>query len=219
VRKTWEYLQGTKGYALEASASKHNFIEYITDDPTYKDPLFFGSSDASYADEPETRRSSQGYAFKFGGMTVDWKATVQRTVTKSTTESELLSLSLAGSQMQEWVRFFQGISLTLNCKPTIWCDNQQTVGIATKSQDKLHTKVKHVDIHQLWIRQEVTAGRLDVVWVPTNKMLADGLTKTLPRQKFKEFIRLLGLTDISHRLRTMGTTAIPDVNVTYPNRF
>jgi hypothetical protein len=157
IRKTWEYLLGTKGYALEAFASKHDLVEYITDDPDYRDPLFFGSSDASYADEPETRHSSQGYAFKFGGMTIDWKATVQRTVTKSTTEAELLSLSLAGSQMQEWIRFFQGISLTLDCKPTIWCDNQQTVGIATKSQDKLHTKVKHVDIHQLWIRQEVVA--------------------------------------------------------------
>ena len=218
IRKTWEYLLGTRGYALEASASNHDLIEYITDDPNYRDPLFFGSSDASYADEPETRRSSQGYAFKFSGMTIDWKATVQRTVTKSTTEAELLSLSLAGSQMQEWIRFFHGISLTLDCKPTIWCDNQQTVGIATKSQDKLHTKVKHVDIHQLWIRQEVTAGRLDVVWVPTDKMLADGLTKTLPRQKFKEFVRLLGLTDISHRLCTIQTTAIHDINVIYPNR-
>jgi hypothetical protein len=93
---------------------------------------------------------------------IDWKSTVQRTVTKSTTESELLSLSLAASQMEEWMRFFTSIDLTLDCTPTIWCDNQQTVGIITKQQDKLHTKVKHVDIHQLWIRQEVTASRINV---------------------------------------------------------
>jgi hypothetical protein len=78
-------------------------------------------------------------------------------------------------------------------------------------------KVKHIDIYQLWIRQEVVAGRLDIVWVPTNKILADGLTKTLPRQKFKEFIYLLGLMDISHRLCTMWTTAIHDLNIIYPN--
>lgn len=95
-------------------------------------------------------------------MAIDWKSMMQRTVTKSTTESELLSLSLAGSQMQEWLRFFGGISLKLDSRPTIWCDNQQTVGVVTKSQDKLHTKVKHVDIHQLWIRQEVESNRLDV---------------------------------------------------------
>jgi hypothetical protein len=54
---------------------------------------------------------------------IDWKLTVQRTVTKLTTESELLSLFLAASQMEEWMRFFIGINLTLNCTPTIWCDN------------------------------------------------------------------------------------------------
>jgi hypothetical protein len=45
--------------------------EYLSDDPTYRDPLFFGLSDASYADEPETRRSSQGYAFKYRGLMIN----------------------------------------------------------------------------------------------------------------------------------------------------
>jgi hypothetical protein len=189
IRQTWRYLLNTKALALEASASAPDMAEYLTDDPTYRNPLFYGSSDASYADEPETRRSSQGYVFKFGGLMIDWKSTVQRTVTKSTTESELLSLSLAASQMEEWMRFFTGINLTLDCTPTIWCDNQQTVGIVTKEHDKLHTKVKHVDIHQLWIRQEVTASRINVKWVPTDRMPGDGLTKILPKQKFTEFIR------------------------------
>jgi hypothetical protein len=119
------------------------------------------------------------------------------------TESELLSLSLAASQMEEWIRFFAGINLTLDCTPTIWCDNQQTVGIVTKQHDRLHTKVKHVDIHQLWIRQEVTASRINVQWVPTDRMPADGLTKILPKQKFVEFIRQLGLVDITERLKSL----------------
>ena len=147
IRQTWRYLLSTKTLALEAAASTQDMAEYLSDGPTYHDPLFFGSSDASYADEPETRRSSQGYAFKFGGLMIDWKLTVQRTITKSTTESELLLFSLAASQMEEWMRFLAGINLTLDCTPTIWCDNRQTVGIVTKEHDKLHTKVKHVDIH------------------------------------------------------------------------
>jgi hypothetical protein len=91
------------------------------------------------------------------------------------------------------MRFFTGVNLMLDCTPTIWCDNQQTVGIVSKEHDKLHTKVKHVDIHQLWIRQEVTASRINVKWVPTDRMPADGLTKVLPKQKFTEFVRQLGL--------------------------
>jgi hypothetical protein len=215
IRQTWRYLLNTKALALEASASVPDMAEYLTDDPTYRDPLFFGSSDASYADEPETRRSSQGYAFKFGGLMIDWKSTVQRTVTKSTTESELLSLSLAASQMEEWMRFFAGINLTLDCTPTIWCDNQQTVGIVTKEHNKLHTKVKHVDIHQLWIRQEVTASRINVKWVPTDRMPADGLTKILPKQKFTEFIRQLNLVDITERLKGLRQADGDDLDALY----
>jgi hypothetical protein len=180
--------------------------EYLTDDPTYQDSRFFGSSDASYAEEPETRRSSQGYAFKFGVLMIDWILTVRCTVTKSTTESELLLLSLAALQMEEWMRFFTGINLTLDCTPTIWCNNQQTVGIVTKEHDKLHTKVKHVDIHQLWIQQEVTASRINVKWVPTDRMPADGLT---------EFVRQLGLIDITERLKGLHQADGDDLNALY----
>jgi hypothetical protein len=146
---------------------------------------------------------------------IDWKSTVQRTVTKSTTESELLSLSLAASQMEEWMRFFTGINLTLDCTPTIWCDNQQTVGIVTKQHDKLHTKVKHVDIHQLWIRQEVTASRINVKWIPTDYMLADELTKILLKQKFPDFIRHLGLVDITERLKGLRQADRDDLDAIY----
>jgi hypothetical protein len=33
--------------------------------------IFFGASDAAYADEPDTRRSSEGYLFKLYGLPVD----------------------------------------------------------------------------------------------------------------------------------------------------
>lgn len=220
AKKVWQYLLGTKTYALQASVnqSEPEMREYHTDEPTTHLPLFYGASDASYADEPETRRSSQGYAFFFGGLMIDWKSTVQRTVTKSTTESELLSLSLAGSQMIEWMRFFKGISLQLDSKPTILCDNQQTVGIVTKREDRLHTKVKHVDIHQLWVRQEVSAGRLNVKWIATKDMPADGLTKALPRQKFDTFVKQCGLVDIKKELKDLKQHSnTKDPHVLFPH--
>jgi hypothetical protein len=71
VGQTWRYLRSTKALALEASTSAQGIAEYLSDDPTYRDPLFFGSSDASYADEPETRRRIQGYAFKFDELMID----------------------------------------------------------------------------------------------------------------------------------------------------
>ena len=70
-----------------------------------------------------------------------------------------------------------------------------------KETPVLATKLRHVDIHQHWLRQEVQASRVHITWVPTSQMPADGLTKTLTRQKHEEFVRQLGLVDISLRLQ------------------
>jgi hypothetical protein len=203
VHHVWRYLIGAKNLAIRASADIQRGITSVSTPELAAqqlEPLFYGASDAAFADEPETRRSSQGYLFKLYGLPIDWKATVQRSVTKSTTEAELLSLSLAGSEMEWWQHFFQAIQFDPEFTPSLWCDNQQTVLIATKAVDKLQTKLKHVDVHHQWVRQEVIEGRLQVEWKPTTDMPADGLTKILSRQKHAGFVRQLGLINISSRL-------------------
>ena len=50
LRQTWRYLLNTKALALGASASTPDTSEFFSGNPNYCDPLFFGSSDASYAD-------------------------------------------------------------------------------------------------------------------------------------------------------------------------
>jgi hypothetical protein len=136
-------------------------------------------------------------------MPVDWKATVQRSVTKSTTEAELLALSIAGSELEWWFRVFDQIHFKPKVLPTLYCDNLQTVAIVNKSEDRLHTKLRHVDTHQMWLRQEAEHGRIHVQWLATNQMPADGLTKSLVRQSHNNFIRQLGLTDVSYQLEGM----------------
>lgn len=62
---------------------------------------------------------------------------------------------------------------------------------------KLMTKLRHIDIHQSWLRQEVQAGAVNVKWIPTKAMPADGFTKALPHQKHEEFMKMIGLVHIS----------------------
>jgi hypothetical protein len=89
----------------------------------------YGASDAAFADDPERN------LFSLYGLPIDWKATVQRSVTKSTTEAELLTLSLAGSELIWWKRLFKKVNFDLGIRPTLFCDNQQTVGIINKAED------------------------------------------------------------------------------------
>ena len=53
----------------------------------------------------------------------------------------------------------------------------------------------------MWLCQETEAGRLQVSWMATNQMPADGLTKSLSRQKHSTFVEQLGLIDISNLLQ------------------
>src|SRR2546423_9771145 len=79
--------------------------------------------------------------------------------------------------------------------------SNQTIGLLTKDTAKLTTKLRHIDIHRHWVRQEVQAKRIQIDWIHTAEMPADGLTKALPRQKHENFVRQLGLVDIRERLK------------------
>jgi hypothetical protein len=117
ARQVWLYILSTKYLALHAEACNESAQEYIAD-VRNKDSVFFEASDAAFANKLDTHRSSQGYTFRLYGMRIDWKSTVQRTITKSTTEAEQVALSLAGLQMEEWSCFFKEVFFRLDETPT-----------------------------------------------------------------------------------------------------
>ncbi|KAI1507250.1 polyprotein [Pyrenophora tritici-repentis] len=152
------------------------------------------ASDASFADNTLDRKSSQGYAIKLFNGLIAWKANKQDTVTTSTTEAELLALSQVAKEALFLSRLLKELNIQLDTPSiTIQCDNKQTIRLVTEEVSKLQTKLRHVDIHNHWIRQEVSTGRISVEYIPTADMIADGLTKSLPPNKWPEFLEQLGL--------------------------
>ena len=184
------YLLESKELSIQfgGSSSSSNYL-------TSTSKEFLGASDASFADDTNTRRSSEGWLFQLFNGPIDWKATKQQTVTKSSTDAELLSLSHAGSEMIWWKRFFKAIDLTLEETPVLYCDNQQTLRLVTNTNAKSETKLRHVDIHNHWLRQEHLNQTIKFDWLPTAHMPADGLTKLLSPQKQSEFIKQLNLAE------------------------
>jgi len=158
------------------------------------------ASDASFADDDLTRRSSQGYIFSLFGGPINWKASRQATVTTSTTEAELLALEQTTKEAMALERFLNNINLELGRLMEIYCDNQQTIRLVIGENQRISTKLKHVDIQNMWLRQEYAKERFQVTYLPTAEMPADGLTKVLPRQKFEHFRSLLNLKDIQSKI-------------------
>ena len=182
------YLYDTRYLAIEYS--KEGGSDQVN-------PDLHCSADAAYADDTDTRKSTEGFLFKLFGGPIDWHSSKQKAVTRSSTEAELLALSHASTQLYWWRRFFDQIKLQLD-EYKVLCDNQQTIRIVSTPAIKLATKLKHIDVHQHWMRQEVAEKRLQIEWISTDKMTSDGFTKALTAQKHQAFIRQLGLVDIRH---------------------
>ena len=192
--QTLQYVIQSKYLGVEYQASSDHATSYIIEHEL--DPDFYGASDASFADDKESRKSSQGYIFFLYGGPIDWRATLQRCVTKSTTESELIAASSAGTELIWWWRLFDNLGFNPDCPHILYCDNKQTIRLVTADAPKLKTQLKHVDVHNQWLRQEAQSGSIDLRWITTEAQPADGLTKILPPGKHQNWISRLNLAQI-----------------------
>ena len=65
----------------------------------------------------------------------------------------------------------------------MYCDNKAAINI---SHDPVHhDQTKHVEVDKHFIKEKVEDGTICMVYVPTNKQVADVLTKALSRRSFK----------------------------------
>ena len=117
-------------------------------------------------------------------------------MTTSSTEAELLAITFTAKEFIRWVRLFSHLKFDLQEKPTICCDNLQTIRILTREAPKLDTALKHVDIYQNWLRQEVQFGNIQIEYINTADMVADGFTKIHPASKHANFLQQLNLYNI-----------------------
>ena len=70
-------------------------------------------------------------------------------------------------------------------------DNQGSLYLAENPQ--YHQRTKHIDVQYHYVRQEVRSNHINLHYVPTDQMPADGLTKPLAKEKHMKFLGLLGL--------------------------
>ena len=70
------------------------------------------------------------------------------------------------------------ITLPINFK----CDNMSTIAMITSG--KTSARTRHIDVAVHHVREKAARGFLSVDYVPTNEMIADILTKPLPRPAF-----------------------------------
>jgi len=85
-----------------------------------------------------------------------------------------------------WLRFLLSEILDRQYKKlpsiTIFADNQGCIALAHNPE--YHACTRHIDIQHHFVREKVDGGEVSLEYTPTGAMVADCLTKALPREKF-----------------------------------
>eukprot|EP00921_Rhytidocystis_pertsovi_P024188 GHVQ01038870.1.p1 GENE.GHVQ01038870.1~~GHVQ01038870.1.p1 ORF type:complete len:202 (-),score=4.19 GHVQ01038870.1:19-624(-) len=171
AKHTLRYLAGTKNLYLEYKRTASSVLNIV------------GYCDADWATCKSTRRSVTGYCFMLESIgLISWCSKKQSTVALSTVEAEYMGISSACQEAiylrsllceLKWLHVSSGV--------TIFEDNQGCIALA--NNPVLQKRGKHIDIRYHFVRNLVSSKCIILKYVSTNEMIADSLTKSVPKPK------------------------------------
>jgi len=208
---TTEHLAATT-YTLWYLRNTANLaIQYNGHNSEHNTPV--GYTDSDFAGDPDDRKSTSGYVFMLAGGAVSWRARKQPLVAFSTVEAEYIGASDAAKEAI-WIRSLYARVLygqTLykhadhcpHClcsnhndshttKPQeIFVDNQGAIQLA--KNPKFHERAKHISVRFHFIRDACERNAIKTTYLLTSDILADIMTKNLPRETHWKHAHGLGL--------------------------
>ena len=163
------YLKGTKEIGITLSPAKTVEVD--------------AHVDASYATHADAKGHT-GIVIALGNGPVFVRSSKQKLVARSSTESELIGLADAVTQVI-WCREFllsQGYKLD---ETVVYQDNASTVALANKGQSTSEA-TRHINVRFFYVHDKIASGDIKLVHKYTNEMVADILTKPLQGSLFRK---------------------------------
>jgi hypothetical protein len=149
-------------------------------------------ADADFANDENTSKSVSGVLVLHHGNPVKWTSRVQQTVAASTTEAEILAVKEGTQDTVYFQNLIIELSPSAQIRPTtIFNDNVSA--IKTLEGGGRPSANRHYTIRINFIRDYIKNGCVTVTHKRTGDMLADGLTKTLEKEKHLHLFWLCGL--------------------------
>ena len=195
------------GYALK------QLMRYLRQ--TYKAKLRYGPggdfdknfvvyTDADWASDKSDRKSISGGVVMFYGGPISYASKKQNSVATSSAESEYISVAMFVKQGRWMAQILKDLGV-----PQFISENNNTVSvlgdnqgaIALTKNPHLHERSKHIDICYHFIRDLVDKGDIDINYINTVEMVADGLTKPLARVSYERWVKMLGMIDMDKKVK------------------
>ncbi|KAK2071856.1 hypothetical protein P8C59_006246 [Phyllachora maydis] len=125
-----------------------------------------------------TSKSTYGYLYKLAGRPISWKTKRATTIALSTLEAETDGLTEAIREVQWIIGLFSELHRPIDYPITLYGDNQGSITVA--NDPALYAKTKHTLLKFWYVREQVKAKIVTIIYLNTKCMPADGLTKALP---------------------------------------
>ena len=145
--------------------------------------------DAAYAVHPNMR-SHTGGTMSMGLGVLHCKSSKQKLNTKSSTEAEVVGTSDYVPYNIHMVMFMkhQGYDLKTNI---LYQDNQSAIRMETNGRNSCTGNSRHVDIRYFFVKDRVDKKEIQIMYCPTQQMLADYFTKPLQGKLFHNMRRVI----------------------------
>ena len=150
-----------------------------------------GYSDSSLADQTDDRHSTSGYVYILMNGAISWSSRKQKTVAQNTTEAEYMAMTDAANQAAWYRSFLSELGYSVDDPIPLHGDNKGAIDLALNPVTGRRSK--HIDIRHHVIREYIENGYISLVRTPTEEMVADGFTKSLPRAPFRQLNADMGL--------------------------
>ncbi|CAI7787719.1 unnamed protein product, partial [Closterium sp. NIES-54] len=157
-------------------------------------------ANASWADDLTTQRSSQGYSFSLGSVSVTWRPTRSSSVLSSSCEAEIYAGAMAAQELR-WLTYqLTDLGEPPRSPPVLYVDNKAMISLC--QEHRLEHRMKHIALRYFLARELQQRGQLRLAYVATRANTADVFTKALQPCDHQRFCTVLGLVPTVPHLLT-----------------
>jgi hypothetical protein len=190
AKRVVSYLKGTRNLGIMFRATGDEFTRDDNGHLCMTTPVQV-YCDADYAADVDKRRSSTGYVVFVAGGPISWRHVLQQSTALSTAEAETMALCEA-VQEAEWLRnVLTDMGIKIKATTQIWEDNQAAIALAKDVRSGKRTK--HMEVRWFFARGVIDKGNAEIRYCNTKDMIADIMTKALPRVQFEILRGKLGV--------------------------
>ncbi|KAK3239766.1 hypothetical protein CYMTET_50334 [Cymbomonas tetramitiformis] len=152
-------------------------------------------TDADYAGCKTTRRSTSGIAVYLCGSLLIFSSIMQRCVSLSTTEAEIIAMSEGAREVKYIINVLT--DLVDICTPVpMYCDNQGAIHLASDYVN--NNRSKHIEVRNMYIKGLVKSKMVEAMYVASADNTADVFTKPLPLPAFLTHRERLGIMKLKN---------------------